>query len=318
MLRMRYPQPTQGQGWGTAGRRTSRFCTNQEHIAVLLNSQLGELFKTAVGVRQKCLLSLILFNLFIEITRETFHDHHTAISIGGSPIICNLQFANIDLVGGSSDEQTRRQSNGIWKRSQHRNEQDHDNSTNNIGVDIGMKGQKLEEVTSSKYLGATLCKDGTCAAEVRIRIASTKAAGAKLNRILRCNTIRFASTFKLYKSLVTSIHLYGCDSWTLLADFKKKKRIQASETKRMRKLLAFSTWSTRPTTWCGTRSTSLWILRNLFRQLSRDGNWHNSSSKPSFRVGDAVVGRGNPDADFCCAGSILAQRCSQVSSCSVL
>ena len=24
------------------------------------------------------------------------------------------------------------------------------------------------------------------------------------------------------------------------------------------------TWSTRPTTWCGTRSTSLWIHRNLF------------------------------------------------------
>ena len=31
--------------------------------------------------------------------------------------------------------------------------------------------QKLEEVTSFKYLGATLCKNGTCSAEVRTRIA---------------------------------------------------------------------------------------------------------------------------------------------------
>ena len=45
------------------------------------------------------------------------------------------------------------------------------NSTNNISADISMKGQKLENVTSFKNLGATLCKDGTCLAEVRIKIA---------------------------------------------------------------------------------------------------------------------------------------------------
>ena len=36
------------------------------------------------------------------------------------------------------------------------------NSTNNINADISMNGQKVEEVTSFNYLGATLCKDGTC------------------------------------------------------------------------------------------------------------------------------------------------------------
>ena len=51
--------------------------------AVLLNSQLGEFFKTTVGVRQRCLLSTILFNLFLEkIMRETFGVHGTSISIG--------------------------------------------------------------------------------------------------------------------------------------------------------------------------------------------------------------------------------------------
>ena len=42
------------------------------------------------------------------------------------------------------------------------------NSISNIGADISMNGQRLDEVTSFKYLGATLCKDGTCSAEVRI------------------------------------------------------------------------------------------------------------------------------------------------------
>ena len=78
-------------------------------------------------------------------------------------------------------------------------------STNNISVDISMNGQKLEEVTSFEYIGAALREDGTCSAEVRIMIASSM---ARLNRILRCNTISFASQFKLYKSLVTPILLY--------------------------------------------------------------------------------------------------------------
>ena len=36
------------------------------------------------------------------------------------------------------------------------------NSTNDIITDISMNDQKMEELTSFKYLGATLCKDSTC------------------------------------------------------------------------------------------------------------------------------------------------------------
>ena len=57
------------------------------------------------------------------------------------------------------------------------------NSMDNISADISMNSQKLEGVTSFKYLGAILCKDGTCSAEVCIRIASAMAAMARLDRI---------------------------------------------------------------------------------------------------------------------------------------
>ena len=112
------------------------------------------------------------------------------------------------------------------------------NSTNNISADISMNGQKLEEVTSFKFLGATLCKDGTCSAEVRIRFASAVSAMARLNRIWRCNTISFANKFKVCKSLVNSILLYGCETWTLLA-----------ETRCFRKLLHISYLELKTNTW---------------------------------------------------------------------
>ena len=71
--------------------------------AVLLNSQLGEFFESTVGVRQGCLLSPILFNLFLEkIMQEILHEHHTSIFTGGRPII---GLANdIDAMGGSNSE----------------------------------------------------------------------------------------------------------------------------------------------------------------------------------------------------------------------
>ena len=72
-------------------------------------------------------------------------------------------------------------------------------SMNIIGADISINGQMLEEVTIlSTWDLATLCKDGTCSAEVCIRIASAMAAMARLKRIWRCNTISFASKVRLY------------------------------------------------------------------------------------------------------------------------
>ena len=119
------------------------------------------------------------------------------------------------------------------------------NSASNVSVDISMNGQKLEEVTSFNYLGATLCKAGTCSAKVRIRIAS---AMARLNRIWRRNTISFASKFKLYESLATYILLYVCDTWILFAD-SKKKRIKVFETKYMRRLLRISYLEHKTNNW---------------------------------------------------------------------
>ena len=46
-----------------------------------------------------------------------------------------------------------------WKLAQKGRNKAMTNSTNNISADIIINGQKLEEVISFKYLGATLCKE---------------------------------------------------------------------------------------------------------------------------------------------------------------
>jgi hypothetical protein len=212
--------------------------------AVLLNDQLGEFFKTTVGVRQGCLLSPVLFNMFLErIIQETLQDHHTSISIGGRSL-CNLRFADdIDLMGGSNEELQDLTNKLVDRANAYGMEVSTEkskvmvNSTRDISANITMSGQQLEEVANFKYLGATLSKDGTCTTEIRIRIATATAAMARLTKIWKSN-ISFSTKYKLFKSLVLSILLYGCETWTLLAD--TEKRIKAFETKCLRKLLRIS------------------------------------------------------------------------------
>ena len=73
--------------------------------AVYLNGSLGEWFRTTVGVRQDCLLSPTLFNIYLEsIMTGALEDHEGSVSIGGRTIT-NLRFADdIDGVAGSEEE----------------------------------------------------------------------------------------------------------------------------------------------------------------------------------------------------------------------
>ena len=72
---------------------------------MLFNSIQGQMFKTTVGVRQGCILSQVLFNLFLEEIMAGIQDRHiSTISIGGRNL-SNIRFADdIDLIAGSNDE----------------------------------------------------------------------------------------------------------------------------------------------------------------------------------------------------------------------
>ena len=78
---------------------------NKVTSAVLFYSSIGHWFRTTVGVRQGCLLSPTLFNIFLErIMTDSLEDHEGTVSIGGRKIT-NLRFADdIDGLAGEEEE----------------------------------------------------------------------------------------------------------------------------------------------------------------------------------------------------------------------
>ena len=71
--------------------------------AVCFNGSTGDWFRTTAGVRQGCLLSPTLFNIFLErIMADALEDHKSTVSIGYRKI-SSLRFAD-DIDGLASSK----------------------------------------------------------------------------------------------------------------------------------------------------------------------------------------------------------------------
>ena len=131
--------------------------------AVQMNGSIGEWFRTTVGVRQGCLLSPTLFNIFLErIMSDALEEHDGKISIGGRNIT-NLRFADdIDALAEVEQELEALVESLDKTCTRYKMEMSAEktklmtNSANGIQREIKVKGQKLGTVTSFKYLGAVV------------------------------------------------------------------------------------------------------------------------------------------------------------------
>ena len=111
------------------------------------------------------------------------------------------------------------------------------NNTSDINTEIIVNGQKLETVTSFKYLRSVV-SDGSSKSGTLSRIAQTTAALTRLIPVWNDRSISFSFKIRLMRSLVTSIFLHASESRTLTAEFQR--RIQAMEMRFYRKILRIS------------------------------------------------------------------------------
>ena len=147
--------------------------------AVLFNGSIGDWFRTTVGVRQGCLLSPILFNIYLErITTYALKDHKGTVHTGGRSIN-NLRFADdISGLAGEEEELTNlvecldKASTAYSMENSAEKTKLMTNNTNSINTEIKVNGQKLQTVTSFKSPGSVITDEGS-KSEVLSRIAQT-------------------------------------------------------------------------------------------------------------------------------------------------
>ena len=174
---------------------------------------------------------------------DALEDHEGTVIIEGRTIT-NLRFADdIDVLAGDEEELANlverldKASTAYGMEISAEKTKLMTNNTSGINTEIKVNGQKLETVTSFKYLGSSITEEAS-KPEILSRIAQTTAALTRLKPVWIDRTISLSSKIRLMRSLITSIFRYACESWTLTAELQR--RIQAMETRCYLKILHIS------------------------------------------------------------------------------
>ena len=121
-------------------------------------------------------------------------------------------------------------------------------------------GKTMETVTDFIFLGSKITADGDCSHEIKRRLLLGRKAMTNLDSILKSRDITLPTKFHLFKAMVFSVVMYGCESWTMKK--AKCRRIDAFEL--------WYWWRLLRVPWTARRSNQS-ILKEISPEYSLEG-----------------------------------------------
>lgn len=192
-----------------------------------VEDELTEEIEIRRGVRQGCILSPLLFNLYSDtIFNETLEDEEGGIVINGE-VLNNIRYADDTVLLASNPIDIQRLLNKLNDRC------------NEYGLKINLKKTKLmvitkatnmhlqnninltiasttiEIVKSYKYLGTWIEQTGDQTKEIRARIEIARATFIKMKKLFCSRDISITLRMRMLRCYIFSTLLYGVETWTL-------------------------------------------------------------------------------------------------------
>jgi hypothetical protein len=218
---------------------------SQAVSAVRVGTDISDWFRQTVGVRQGCVLSPDLFNLFLEHVLGEALDSYQGGALVNGRCVSNLRFADdIDLMGETVDE-VQNLVHAVHQSSKRHGLEISKEKTKVLlvaketrDITISIDDQALQQVSHFRYLGTEVSDQNRSTTDIRCRTAQALAACSNLRTIWRNHGISLTTKMRLLDCLVVPIALYGCETWTLTkADLD---RLQAFGMKCLRAVLNIS------------------------------------------------------------------------------
>ena len=218
----------------------------EQLAAVRLPDGLTNWFSIKRGVRQGCVMSPDLFNLYSEVILRELEGMPEGITINGVKIN-NLRYADDTVLLANSEEELQRLFDAVVEKSER------------LGLTVNSKKTKvmvitksetipvcclrngtdnIEQLSSFKYLGAYITSDSRCKKEIRVRIGLAKNAFNRLGHIFKDRKLSVNIKIRLLKTFVWSTLMYGCESWTFSSE--TQRNIAAAEMWFYRRMLRIS------------------------------------------------------------------------------
>ena len=208
-----------------------------------------ESFGIGKGVRQGCILSPILFNLYAErVMREAgLEDSPHGIRIGGRSVN-NLRFADDTTLAANSKKGLTELLQCVKVASEKAglflNVKKTKVLTTSDEATFKLNDVEIEVVKGFAFLGSLLDHEGSCKAEILRRIAMGRTAMMGLQKIWKDKNILKTTKVKLVQALVFPVVTYGSETWTTLKS--EDRKIAAFEQWCWRRMLRIS-WKEKRT-----------------------------------------------------------------------
>uniref|UniRef100_A0A670I4Q4 ribonuclease H n=1 Tax=Podarcis muralis TaxID=64176 RepID=A0A670I4Q4_PODMU len=222
-------------------------------------------FKIGKGVRQGCILSPCLFNLYAEfIMRKAGLDESQAgIKIAGRNIN-NLRYADDTTLMAESEEELKNLLMRVKEESAKYGLKLNIKKTKIMATgpitSWQIEGKEMEAVRDFTFLGSMITADGDSSHEIKRRLLLGRRAMTGLDSILRSRDVTLPTKVRIVKAMVFPVVMYGSESWTIKkAD---RRRIDAFELWCWRRLLRVP--------WTARRSNAS-ILKEISPECSLEG-----------------------------------------------
>ena len=199
------------------------------------------------GVRQGCILSPWLFNLYAEyIMRNAgLEEVQAGIKIARRNIN-NLRYADDTTLMAESEEELKSLLRKVKEESK------------TVGLKLNIQktkimafgpinsweidGETVETVSDFIFLGSKITADGDCSHEIKRCLLLGRKVMTNLDRILKSRDTTLPTKVHLVKTVVFLVVMYGCESWTVKK--AEHRKIDAFELRCWRRLLRVP-WTAR-------------------------------------------------------------------------
>ena len=190
----------------------------KQTASIATTAGTSEEFEVKRGVRQGCVLSPMLFNLY---TENIFREGLDGVRMGGEEF-SNLRYADDTVLIADSAKELQKLVDEVKNRSLVKGLKMNVKKTKTMvirknvksrcKVEITVDGKVLEQVKQYLYLGHIITEDGKCEVEIKRRIEIARSNFISMKNLLTSRTLHLNTRKKLIKCYVLSTFMYASET----------------------------------------------------------------------------------------------------------
>jgi sorting nexin-29 len=208
-------------------------CLNETYNKFCIGKHFSDSFPVQKGLKQGDALSPLLFNFVLEYAIRNVQENQSGLKLNGTHQL--LAYADdVNLLGYNIDTINKNTQTLIDVSKDVGLEVNVDKTKymlvsrdENAGQirEIKIGNRSFENVSQSKCLGTTVTNHNLILEEIKRRLISGNACYHSVQNLLSSRLLSKYVKVRIYKTIISPVFLYGCETWSLTVREKHKLRV---------------------------------------------------------------------------------------------